>query len=119
MAIIDVYSSQALVNAMKAAEEANDKQFSGKPYFLEISSQEVVSKKAKLMMKPNSIRKVFAQVLEIDHRCVELTLCLGVPEGIQLGFNLYTADRKRIGRFDRLLTIFNSITTTTKASKVA
>ena len=108
IAVIDVYSSQALVKAMKAAEKEN-KHFRGHSYFMEILGEEIEDKKRMLMMKPNAIRRVFGEVLEIDHRCIELTLCLSIPHGMQFGFTLYTADRKKVTRHMRLQRIYNSI----------
>ena len=119
IALIDVYSSQALIRAMKSAEKAN-RMFKGQPYFLEIlgnydgiadddniMKSEIEEKKKLLMMKPNAIRRVFGEVLEIDYRAIELTLCVGVHNGIQFGFTLYTADK--ISRKERFFTILDSI----------
>ena len=122
IAVLDVYSSQALVRAMKSAERAN-RMFKGQPYFLEIlgnydgiadddhkiMKSEIEDKKKLLMMKPNAIRRVFGEILEIDHRAVELTLCVGIDHGIQFGFTLYTADADKVSRQQRLFKIYNAI----------
>ena len=59
------------------------------------------------MMRPNAIRKLFAEILEIDERCIELTLCVKIHGGIQFGFALYTTDK--VPRFQRLQRIYESI----------
>ena len=108
VAVIDVLSSQSLVTAMRAAEKENT-HFRGHPYFFEISGKEIEENKRKLVQRPNAIRKVFAEILEIDERCIELTLCLSIATGIQFGFTLYTTDTKKVTRYKRLHTCWNAI----------
>ena len=60
-------------------------------------------------MKPNAIRRVLGEVLDIDHRAIELTLCVGIDHCIQCGFTLYTVDADKISRQQRLFKIYHSI----------
>ena len=121
IAVIDVYSSRALIRAMKSAEKAN-RMFKGQPYFLEIlgnydvfeendkeKTSEIEAKRKLLLMKPNAIRRILGEVLEIDHRAIELTLCVSIAHGIQFGFTLYTADAGKVSRQQRLFTILDSL----------
>ena len=103
IALVYVYGFYPLQSTgFKSAEPANRM---GRPFFLQILGNydgidenddklikcEIEDKNKLLMMKPNAIRNVCAEVLEIDPRQIELTLCKSIDHGIQFGFTLYTA----------------------------
>ena len=99
IAIVDVYSTMSLVRAMKMSKKQGF--LNGQSYSFELIGDCIV--------KHRSMRKLFASIIEVDQRCVELNLCVKTTEGLQFGFTVYAiSNNDKHSRFKRLMQIYES-----------
>ena len=93
IAFIDIYSSISLISAVKLAK--NEGYFQIETYFFDIIGTAVAKYSDKFKLKPNAMRKILAEVLEIDIRCVECNSIMSVDDGIQFGFTVFVLNKSR------------------------
>ena len=110
ISLIDVFSTMSLSKAIKHAKK--DGYFQIETYFFDLTGSTVVKNYRSFQMKPNAMRKIFAEILECDIHCVECNLILKTENGLQYGFTVFSLsahDKKTSGRLNRFLRIYGSV----------
>ena len=88
IAFVDVYSSLSLVMTMKSNEKSG--YLYGETFFFDLIGESVSRHKPQFKIRPNAMRKLFAEILEVDKRSVECHGCVSSGDGLQYGFTVYS-----------------------------
>ena len=61
----------------------------GQSFAFNVIGDCIVKHRSIFKLKVNAMRRLFASIIEVDARCVELNLCVKVHGGLQFGFTVY------------------------------
>ena len=80
-------------------------------YFLNLSGKTVVENVTLFKMRPNTMKQLFAEILEIDERCIDCNSAIKIQNGLQFGFTIFTFNANQNNdetRCERLLRIYEA-----------
>ena len=114
VALVDVYSSLSIINAMKRAKKEG--YFQIETYFFSLIGSTVAKHGRLFKMRPNAMRKIFAEILECDVRCIECNSIVRIENGLEYGFTVFSLSQsnkndtnKNNGRLNRLFRMYGSV----------
>ena len=97
------------MQAMKNAKKSSDLEV--QTYFLNLSGKTVIERRGLFRMRPNAMKQLVGEILEIDTRCIDCNSAIKVQNGLQFGFTIFTFNANKNTsetRCERLLRIYES-----------
>ena len=110
ISLIDVHSSLSLTRAIKHAKKHG--YFQIETYFFSLIGSTVIKNSKTFKMRPNTMRKIFAEIIECDVHCIECNMIVRIENGLEYGFTVFSFssnDKKNNGRLKRMFRIFGSV----------
>ena len=77
-------------------------------YFFNLSGTTVKENIQIFRRRPNSMKKLFGQLLELDTRCIDCNSMVKTDDGLQCGLTIFSFDPERQSRSNILLKIYQS-----------
>ena len=102
---------------MKTSKAAN--RFEIQTYFFNLIGSSIAKHRRQFKMKPNAMRKILSEIIEIDISLIECNTIVAIENGLQYGFTIFAFEKasnneKLVNgntRVDILMSLYNAVTT--------